>query len=119
MKKLFLPLTVLVLTSCASPELTKAVTAEFTSKKDVKDLSVCIAEKSDTRTFNGMRIETTQKPAKDGGVSLALINGSGYIDIIDQGTQRKIIYRGEAAETPWGKISNRKSDVISDIDSCL
>ncbi|ELL0333257.1 hypothetical protein ACJ8LH_09640 [Serratia sp. CY49633] len=119
MKKVLLSITLLMLTGCANPELTKKVTAEFTSKKDVKNLSVCIAEKSDMRTFNGMRIETTEKPARDGGVSLALINGGGYIDIIDKGMYRQVIYRGEAAETPWGKLTNRKSDVISDINSCL
>ncbi|WP_268640691.1 hypothetical protein, partial [Escherichia coli] len=82
MKKLLLPITLLMLAGCANPELTKKVTAEFTSKKDVKNLSVCIAEKSDMRTFNMLRIETTEKPARDGGVSLALINGGDYIDII-------------------------------------
>lgn len=119
MMKILLPLTVMLLASCANPELTKKITAEFASKKDVRSLSVCIAEKSDLRTFNGMRIETTEKPANSGEVSLALINGNGYIDILDQGLQRQIIYRGEAAETPWGKLTNRNKDVVSDIKSCL
>ncbi|HEJ7278675.1 hypothetical protein ACUZX0_08925 [Serratia marcescens] len=119
MKKLLLLITLLMLTGCANPELTKKVTAEFTSKKDVKNLSVCIADKSDMRTFNMLRIETTEKPARDGGVSLALINGGDYIDIIPETLGSKVIYRGEGSRPMLGMLTYRNDEVIADIKSCL
>ncbi|MEN5281190.1 hypothetical protein [Serratia marcescens] len=119
MKKLLLPITLLMLAGCANPELTKKVTAEFTSQKDANSLAVCIAEKSDKRTFNGLRIETVSKPTRESGIALVLINGNGYIDILDKGAQQQVVYRGEAANSNWGKLTNRNGEVISDIKSCL
>ncbi|WP_261232477.1 hypothetical protein [Serratia entomophila] len=119
MKKLLLSITLVALAGCANPELTKKVTDEFTSKKDVKSLSVCIAEKSDMRTFNGMRIETTEKPAREGGVSLVLINGGDYIDILPDASSSKVIYRGEGSRPMFGMLTYRNDEVVADIESCL
>lgn len=119
MKILFLPLIVLVLSGCANPELTKKTTAEFTSQKNEKQLSACIADRSDKRTFNGRLIETVVKPSSGNVVTLALVNGSDYIDLIPTESGTNVIYRGEGARPFGGVLKYRNNEVISDINFCL
>ncbi|CAI2398619.1 Uncharacterised protein [Serratia proteamaculans] len=119
MKILFLSLIAFVLAGCANPELTRKTTAEFTSRKNEKQLSACIAERSDKRTFNGRLIETTVKPSSGNIVTLALVNGSDYVDLTPTENGTNVIYRGEGARPFGGVLKYRNNEVISDIKSCL
>ncbi len=119
MKKLLISLLVLTVTGCANPELTKKTTADFTSKSDINKLATCIAERSDKRTFNGRLIETTVKPSSGNAVTLALVNGNDYVDLIPTESGTNVIYRGEGARPFGGVLKYRNNEVISDIKSCL
>lgn len=109
----------MILSGCSTTDVSGDRTAEFTSVKTVKELASCISDNSDKRSFNGMRIETVEKPTRGNITTLALVNSASYIDLIPSNQVVHIVYRGEATNTPWGRMTNRTGEVTSDIKNCL